>query len=362
MPYYHQSEDENYHEDEMERLGAYIDSGNFIIPNDTNDQTLKFIKTADRTFQYFIYDKVPDKLKNKFNQKGIRNHFNKCLWYFKDKLTGGILPDFQFIKLRPSLLYFFEFLSGITTSELQEIIKIDENLFPLETIKFIKAMGEKEDDTFKRRARKSRESIEELVRGVYQVRARVLVLRLDLGYRHNGYTFDGKPSNVCQAARENIDLICKHRNQFVKHLRKKFKKSLLGYVWRLEYGEQKGYHLHVLIMLDGNMHQQDVAICRNLGEHWSSQITSKKGVYYNCNARKSKYLNLAIGMTNYANFMDKPGIDNIINYFVKDDWLFQVKARKGHLTMSRSEVPKQEETPRGRKRTKQVPIEAGAVA
>lgn len=354
-------EDEDYHEDWLERSGAYIDSGDMVIPVDSSNRSMKLIKMASRTFDYFIYGKVSDELKRKYKEKGVADHFNTSLRCLKEALAGNLLPDLTHVTLRPSLLYFFEYLSGISTQDLEKAIHKNKPPFTLETVKFIKAMGDKEDGVFKRRARKNRQSIGEFVRGIYMARASVLVLRLDLGYRHNGYTPFGK-QEVLQADRENIDLISQHRDQFIKHLRDLFSKGLLGYVWRLEYGNEKGYHLHLIIMLDGNLHQQDVLLCKNLGEYWSNKITNDKGVYYNCNARKSKYRHLAIGKTNYAFVMEQPCIDNIINYFVKDDWLFQVKSGKGHRTLGRSAIPEQFEKPRGRKRTKGAPIEAKTVA
>ena len=110
-------------------------------------------------------------------------------------------------------------------------------------------------------------------------------------------------------------------------------------MWRLEYSEQQGYHLHAFILLDGNFYRDGVLLCNELGEEWSNTITKKKGLYYNCNDRKSKYRNLAIGMTTYADKEQRVGIDNIANYFVKDDWLFQVKADKSHRTIGRSGIP-----------------------
>lgn len=344
------NEDFAYHEDWLERAGAYIDGGRVVIPVDSNDRTLQLIKNADHTFQYFMYKRVPDELKRKLNEKGIANYFNTSLLHLWRKLEGCILLDLTHITLRPSLSYFFEYLAAISIQDLETALDKNENPFSPEEMKFIKAIDDKEEETFNRRARKNRASIKKVVRGVYQVRARVLVLRLDLGYRHNGYTPSGK-QEVLQADRENIDLICQHKDQLVKHLDKRFGKGRLGYVWRLEYGEEKGYHLHVLIMLDGNLHQKDVLLCKELGEHWSKEITSEKGVYYNCNAKKSKYRKLAIGMTNYGEVMQQPCIDNIINYFVKDDWLFQVKSGKGHRTIGRSAIPEQLEKPRGRKRS-----------
>lgn len=357
MPYEYRDEDEYYHGDWLERSDAYIDAGKLVIPKASAAQSLQVLKGADVAFKYFVHGEVSNDLLKRYTDKGVKDYFYGCIWEIRKELDGCVLPQDQFVALRPSLECFLKFLCAINESELKQSIKQGENPFSLDAVKQLKAMGEKEDETFKRRARKNRKSVRDLVSGVYQVRARVLVLRLDLGYRHDGYVLDAEFDEACQANKEDIDLICEHRDHFVKHLKSRFPNGLLGYVWRLEYGEQKGYHLHTFTMLDGNLHHKDVALCQELGEHWSNEITSKKGLYYNCNARKSKYRNLAIGMTNHDDVAQQAGIDNIIKYFSKDDWIFQVKSGKGRRAIGRSEIPKQLEKPRGRKRSCQALIE-----
>lgn len=63
--------------------------------------------------------------------------------------------------------------------------------------------------------------------------------------------------------------------------------SLQGYAWALEQGLTKGYHCHLLLIYDGNQHQQDSALAMMVGQDWQT-ITMDQGMYYNCNLKENK--------------------------------------------------------------------------
>ncbi|GJC31377.1 hypothetical protein KAM398_05790 [Acinetobacter sp. KAM398] len=63
--------------------------------------------------------------------------------------------------------------------------------------------------------------------------------------------------------------------------------DLQGYAWALEQGITKGYHCHLLLIYDGNQHQQDSALAKMVGQCWEV-ITMNQGTYYNCNTEENK--------------------------------------------------------------------------
>ena len=104
---------------------------------------------------------------------------------------------------------------------------------------------------------------------------------------------------------------------------------MVGYIWRLEYGEEsKGFHNHFFFFFDGSAVQQDITIARMIGEYWVNVITQDRDLYYNCNARKEKYERCGIGIINHhdmqlianlklaAQYLAKP--DEYINAFMTD--------------------------------------------
>ena len=58
--------------------------------------------------------------------------------------------------------------------------------------------------------------------------------------------------------------------------------ALQGYAWALEHGASKGYHCHLLLMYDGNIHQQGFNMGQWVGDCWK-QITHDCGYIFNCN-------------------------------------------------------------------------------
>ena len=58
--------------------------------------------------------------------------------------------------------------------------------------------------------------------------------------------------------------------------------DLYGYAWALEHGVSKGYHCHLLLMYDGNKHQEGYELGEWVGKCWE-QITHGCGYIFNCN-------------------------------------------------------------------------------
>lgn len=94
--------------------------------------------------------------------------------------------------------------------------------------------------------------------------------------------------------------------------------NIVGYIWKLEFGQQKGYHYHCIFLMDGNKFQSDAHYAGVIGQYWS-KLTLDKGYYFNCHLNKIKYRNLAIGMAHYddQNFFDN--LDQVLLYICKQD-------------------------------------------
>ena len=150
----------------------------------------------------------------------------------------------------------------------------------------------------KARADNQYRSADKFLRKILHNYARVVVIRIDLSYRT---TFINEV---------DIDTIKKHLSRLLKGLsgRKEFQ-NIIGYIWKLEYGVEKGYHYHLIVFMDGSKVKKDAHYAELIGKYWSENITNEKGYYYNCNRSKHKYKFLGIGMLNYY---DKIMIDNLL--------------------------------------------------
>lgn len=120
---------------------------------------------------------------------------------------------------------------------------------------------------------------------IHRKYSKVLVIRIDLAYLKSGRHL------------VNISTVYSHLYQLLKKkdLGSKPFEGLIGYVWAIEQGADKGYHIHCAFYFNGQKHQRDSYIAYHIGILWRT-ITGNQGTFYNCNKHKKKYRYLGIGM------------------------------------------------------------------
>jgi len=94
--------------------------------------------------------------------------------------------------------------------------------------------------------------------------------------------------------------------------------NIVGYIWKLEFGQKKGYHYHCIFFMDGNKFQSDSHYAEVIGQYWS-KLTSDKGYYFNCHRDKIKYRHLAIGMAHHDDQTFFDNLDQVLLYICKQD-------------------------------------------
>lgn len=111
--------------------------------------------------------------------------------------------------------------------------------------------------------------------------------------------------------------------------------ALQGYAWALEHGASKGYHCHLLLMYDGNMHQRDYEIGQWVGECWE-QITHGCGYIFNCNHSDYKAIYEAMGTLGIGMIHRdvKNEVLNFLNYVVP--YLTNAEKEQQHLRVKDS--------------------------
>lgn len=155
-----------------------------------------------------------------------------------------------------------------------------------------------------------RDSVIQYIDALYEHYSKLLFLRLDFGYLKE-YEDDIKLSDI------KLD---------IKHLldnrrTNKIFKNMVGYVMKFEYGEERKFHVHALLVFDGQKSNSDICISRNIGNYWSETATEGKGNYFNCNANKFKYKELGIGIIDHSNTEKRKILtDTVMEYmFTKTD-------------------------------------------
>ena len=145
--------------------------------------------------------------------------------------------------------------------------------------------------------------------------SKLLVLRLDLSYRH-----EVTRNITAEQAKEDLEHFLNNRRG--NH---KLFKHWAGYIRKLEWGPEKGLHFHLIIFYKGSKRCKDFYLAKALGEYWE-KITDNRGNYWNCNANKDEYWRLGIGMVD-KNDEDKRKIltEDVVSYLVKSEQSLRAK-------------------------------------
>lgn len=200
---------------------------------------------------------------------------------------------------------------------------------------------------FERSSNKNYKSLTLYIDSLFESHARMLVLRVDLAYqnKYSSSRVSDKPVTYSEAKR--------HREDFFRNVRRKvLDDSLIGFAWKLEYGLEKGFHYHVMFFLDGSKVRQDVTIAKVIGAYWVEVVTKQKGLYYNCNAVKSRYRSCGIGMVEHSDGLMRENLMKAAIYLTKSDYYMKMIAPSGGRCFGRgvAPLPKLSGVKRGRPR------------
>lgn len=190
-----------------------------------------------------------------------------------------------------------------------------------------------------------------LVDACLSVNHHLLVLRFDLGYGqlYSDRELSGEMAVSYEEMRE-------HRVALRRYLKRYLKGRLppgackgMAFSIKLEYGLDKGYHFHVIVILNGDVVGKDAGITEMICHQWKCAITMSKGGACNCNQRL--YKRKGIGSIRYWE-TEKLGILRkvVVPYVTKVDFYGKMVKPDGHRTFWPSYPPKIEAKPRGRKR------------
>ncbi|WP_159744461.1 YagK/YfjJ domain-containing protein [Luteimonas cellulosilyticus] len=188
----------------------------------------------------------------------------------------------------------------------------------------IRALGrgpavKKRLDNLRRCERSSAKSAVELLQGLRNRYSKVLAIRLDLEY-YSLYSARERLLPQSITLREAQA----HRDAFLKYLRSgPFSEHLIGYIWKMEFGCEKGFHFHFAIFLDGQRVRQDIVIADTLGVRWKNVITRRKGIFFNCNKRKETYVRCGIGTLDRSNDQMWGHLHEAVRYMTKVDHLLR---------------------------------------
>jgi hypothetical protein len=183
--------------------------------------------------------------------------------------------------------------------------------------------------------------------------ARLLILRIDLGVR---------------VEHQDALHIFQMRDYFRKFLNnQRCKPSLfqhvVGLVWRLEHTDDKSYHYHCLVVMNGARVREESNYADRMGQYWVNEITEGKGTYWNCSRDPSRYKQSGIGMIDRTDLNKRKVLmEMVVPYLtcVDEDIRLRIEEdadalgytglNKNVRTFGRGQIRKAKKTNRGRPR------------
>jgi hypothetical protein len=96
----------------------------------------------------------------------------------------------------------------------------------------------------------------------------------------------------------------------------------VGHLFKIEYGLDKGLHVHCLFFFDGSKRKgsSDWFLAKSIGEYWCDVVVGAYGRYWNCHDDKENYERLGllgIGDIHYTDVLMINNLKQIVEYFCK---------------------------------------------
>lgn len=201
---------------------------------------------------------------------------------------------------------------------------------------------------FQRAASKNLKGALDYVDNLFEHHARLLVVRVDLSWQKE---FVKNQTITTSTARL-------HRQRLFKRVQSHpLFQDCLGYIWKLEYGQYKGFHYHTCFFFDGSKVRGDITLARRIGELWEKESTNGQGLYFNCNAIASAYAQSGIGDIHHTDQTKRAALQKAITYIAKVDTAVRLSLPQGARTFGRGECILRKKETRGRPRSrKELPL------
>lgn len=264
-------------------------------------------------------------------------------------------------KVNPYIRVFYECYKSVKPSNPYKVTRSELSECFDGLNRFVSAVRERiSSSAFKREmsahlraANKNYSELLKYIDALFARHSRLLVLRVDFSYRKGEFNIEdfSEPRNRLNILHLVSAEIVKHRIELISYLKNKCPElGLKGYVWKLEYGREKGHHYHMMFFLDGAKVRQDIVIAKRIGEYWNNVVTQGKGLYYNCNGDKNKYKYCGVGMLSYSDAEALHNLKRAAVYLTKVDRYISACMPGNKRTFGKGGVPKAIERSVGRPR------------
>lgn len=183
------------------------------------------------------------------------------------------------------------------------------------------------------------------VQALFNAHSRVVVLRIDLEYQKA----IARTVSLSEALDDLDHLVANMRsNAMFNHM--------LGYIFKVEYGVDRGIHIHSILFFNGAKRNgaNHIGHAKQIGEYWKNMITQGRGTYWNVNARIEHYRQkgiCGIGLIHWHECdLQANLLDMVIHYVCKEQQMIRSDAEPYRKIIRKQHFPKINEVRRGRPR------------
>lgn len=184
------------------------------------------------------------------------------------------------------------------------------------------------------------ESAKRYDEALFRKYSRLMVVRIDFGYLQE------------HAQSMSAEEASKDFEHFLNNQRCKptLFHALVGHIAKLEWGQDKKYHFHLILYFDGSQVHKDSYLANEIGMYWKG-ITAGRGIFFNCNACKNKYKRLGIGMISHDDREARNNLLLAIRYITKkEQYLQAIKIGRNSRVFRRGVTPSARTSRAGRPR------------
>lgn len=305
-----------------------------------------------------------------------KRYWYKRPWLYIDALGSSILLFLRQEVYRLTEAYAHHLLSP-PLEALLDLVKEFKPKFPPDDLKYIdaacigdaadeynelalkmrqtlraKGMGERVK-SFRRNATRNYNHLMSVIRSSHERNQKILLIRLDWSEKNLDPTLP-----IEYLSQVDFDVAAvrqgQARDKMVHHLKSHFDDDLLFYAWKIEWGVQKGFHIHWLIGLNGSVYQDRINVPYHIGKHWDEELFNGASHTHNVNAMPGKE-RAGLCVLHYADSQAGYFFGLYVDYLTKVDYNLKLRLPQNMRSFGCSKLSKRSEGKTGPMRSYQMP-------
>lgn len=207
--------------------------------------------------------------------------------------------------------------------------------------------------SFRRNATRNYNHLMRVTHACHEWMQKILLIRLDWSPKSLDPTL---PIEYLSQTEFNIAAVqvARARDKMVHHLNSYFEDDLLFYAWKIEWGVQKGFHIHWLIGLNGSVYQDRINVPYHIGKQWDEKLFNGTSHTHNVNAMPGKE-RAGLRVLHYADSQAGYFFGLYADYLTKVDYNLKLRLPQNMRSFGCSKLCKRSDRKTGPMRSYQMP-------